>query len=104
MDAARVTLGAATGPGASASGRAYPVPPNLWAPPVGPPAVADLATNRPGVQLEAQVQLAHEAGQRPTPNSLLSAMRGLQIVRFRATNVRYHIISGLTTAYQSLVT
>jgi len=42
------------------------VAPHLWAPPVGPPAVADLATNRPGVQLEAQVQLAHEAGQRPT--------------------------------------
>jgi len=47
-------------------GRHTSVAPHLWAPPVGPPAVADLATNRPGVQLEAQVQLAHEAGQRPT--------------------------------------
>lgn len=41
-------------------------PVQVFAPPQGPPVVADLAYNRPGEQLADKVTAAREAGERPT--------------------------------------
>ncbi len=40
-----------------------PIPSSVWAPPVGPPVVADLAANQPGAQLESHIRVARRAGE-----------------------------------------